>query len=121
MAKKKDDEKMVTCCKATQEMLDVAATRAESQPNLSFVLCSAEKLDCPDSSFDCVVCQQGFQFFSDKSASAREILRVLRDGGQGSLSDFLASLPKLIWNNLIRRNLRILTGRPPKVPPDTRC
>jgi len=69
-----------------QEMLAVAATRAESQSNLSFTLCPAEKLDCPDNSFDYVVCQQGFQFFSDRNASAREILRTLRDGGTTIIS-----------------------------------
>ena len=69
-----------------QEMLDVAATLAESLSNLSFALCPAEKLDCPDNSFDNVVCQQGFQFFADRTASAKEIHRVLRDGGVAILS-----------------------------------
>lgn len=48
-------------------------------------------------------------------------IRVLRNGGRGALPDFLASLPRLIWNNLIRRNLRLLFGRAPGVAPDTSC
>jgi len=69
-----------------EEMLDIAASRADSQPNLSFAACRAEELDSPDGSFDYVICQQGFQFFSDRSAAAKEILRVLRDGGTSIVS-----------------------------------
>ena len=48
-------------------------------------------------------------------------LRVLGAGGRGSLADFLRSFPRLVWNNLIRRNLRLLFGRAQRVMPDTRC
>jgi len=64
-----------------QEMLRVAETRAAAHPNLSFVACPAEQLDCADGAFDHVVCQQGFQFFSDRGACAGEVRRVLRSGG----------------------------------------
>jgi ubiquinone/menaquinone biosynthesis C-methylase UbiE len=63
-----------------------AAIRAETLPNLKFALCSAERLDCQDNLFDYVVCQQGFQFFSDRDASSKEIYRVLHDGGSVILS-----------------------------------
>jgi ubiquinone/menaquinone biosynthesis C-methylase UbiE len=69
-----------------QEMLNAATIRAESFQNLTFVLSPAEQLDCQDASFDHVVCQQGFQFFSDREASSREIYRVLRGGGSVMLS-----------------------------------
>lgn len=69
-----------------QEMLDAAMARAGSQPNLSFALCSAEAIDAPDDSFDFVVCQQGFQFFSDKHRSAEQIRRVLRENGTAIVS-----------------------------------
>jgi SAM-dependent methyltransferase len=39
-------------------------------------------LDISSNSIDCVVCQQGFQFFPDKRAAAQEIYRVLCDGGK---------------------------------------
>jgi len=43
-------------------------------------------MDLPDASFDVVVCQQGLQFFPDKSAALREIRRVLGPGGRALLS-----------------------------------
>ena len=64
------------------EMLKVAADSIGSESrNVEFVQCPAENLKCADESFDYVVCQQGFQFFSDKIASAKEIHRVLREAG----------------------------------------
>lgn len=64
------------------EMLNVAAASIGSESrNVEFVQCPAENLKSTDKLFDYVVCQQGFQFFSDKIASAREIHRVLRDDG----------------------------------------
>jgi len=48
-------------------------------------------------------------------------LRVLGNGGRGSMADFLRGLPRLIWGNLIRRNLRLLLGRPAGVAPDAQC
>ncbi len=47
--------------------------------------------------------------------------RVLGQGGRGSMSDFLRGLPRLIWMNLIRRNIRLLLGRGPGVLPDASC
>jgi ubiquinone/menaquinone biosynthesis C-methylase UbiE len=86
LAKEVGTSGSVTGMDMNQQMLDIAVARAESQTNLKFVLCPAEKLDCQDSSFDYVVCQQGFQFFSDRNASAAEIFRALREGGTTLLS-----------------------------------
>ncbi len=47
--------------------------------------------------------------------------RVLRAGGKGALPDFLRSLPRLIWKNLILRSWRIALGRPQPIAADTRC
>lgn len=38
-------------------------------------------LPCADAEFDAVLCQQGLQFFGDKSAALREMHRVLAPGG----------------------------------------
>lgn len=46
----------------------------------------ATALDLPGGSFDLVVCQQGLQFFPDRSAAAREMRRVLTDGGRVAVS-----------------------------------
>ncbi|MBO9464177.1 hypothetical protein J7443_02960 [Tropicibacter sp. R15_0] len=48
-------------------------------------------------------------------------LKVLGEGGKGSMSDFLRGLPNLIWNNLVRRNLRLAFGRKGAVAPDVQC
>jgi ubiquinone/menaquinone biosynthesis C-methylase UbiE len=46
----------------------------------------AEAMPFPDQAFDLVLCQQGLQFFSDKPAAAREMLRVLRPGGRAAIA-----------------------------------
>jgi len=48
-------------------------------------------------------------------------IKTLKDAGKGAGPDFLRSLPTLIWKNLIKRNLRLLFGRPAPVYPDTAC
>jgi ubiquinone/menaquinone biosynthesis C-methylase UbiE len=46
----------------------------------------AENLPFPWQSFDLVVCQQGLQFFTDRSAAAHEMQRVLRPGGRAVIA-----------------------------------
>ncbi len=48
-------------------------------------------------------------------------LRTLRRAGAGAVLDFLRGLPFLIWTNLIKRNLRLLMGRPHRLSRDTTC
>lgn len=64
------------------EMLSLARRRcAGSEPPVEWVQSPAHPLDLRDACVDRVVCQQGFQFFPDKDAAAREIHRVLdREG-----------------------------------------
>jgi ubiquinone/menaquinone biosynthesis C-methylase UbiE len=65
------------------EMLALAAKRCSgSIPAVKFIECPAYPLDISSDSIDFVVCQQGLQFFPDRSAAVQEIYRVLRDGGQ---------------------------------------
>lgn len=66
-----------------ERMLARAVERcAYLAPVVRFVRSPAHPLEVADESVDFVVCQQGFQFFPDKHAAAREIHRVLRDGGR---------------------------------------
>jgi SAM-dependent methyltransferase len=54
---------------------------------------SALDLRLPDSSFDAVLCQQGLQFFPDKSLALREMRRVLVRGGHLALSVWIGIGP----------------------------
>ena len=65
------------------QMLGAARRRcADLAPTVEFVESPAHPLDVRDASVDVVVCQQGFQFFPDRDAAAREMHRVLCDGGK---------------------------------------
>jgi ubiquinone/menaquinone biosynthesis C-methylase UbiE len=46
-------------------------------------------LDLSDDSFDVVYCQQGLQFFPDRSAGVQEMRRVLVDGGRAVIAAWL--------------------------------
>jgi ubiquinone/menaquinone biosynthesis C-methylase UbiE len=46
----------------------------------------AVDLDLPAAAFDLVTCQQGFQFFADRAAAARQARRLLVDGGRLAVS-----------------------------------
>ena len=65
------------------QMLRLARNRcAGLTPEVQFIESPAYPLEISSNSIDSVVCQQGFQFFPDKSEAAREIYRVLSDGGK---------------------------------------
>lgn len=65
------------------EMLSLARRRCAGAPTaVEFVESPAHPLAIPDESVDTVVCQQGFQFFPDRSAAALEMFRVLRAPGR---------------------------------------
>jgi ubiquinone/menaquinone biosynthesis C-methylase UbiE len=67
----------------SEEMLARARRRlADLQPPVELLRSAAHPLELPDASVDVVVCQQGFQFFPDRQAAAREMRRVLRPGGR---------------------------------------
>jgi arsenite methyltransferase len=71
-----------------------ATSRAESM-NVStlvrFRLGDAERIDCPDASFDVVICECAFCTFPDKRSATREFARVLHWGGRLGLSDLTRS------------------------------
>lgn len=47
--------------------------------------------------------------------------RTLKRAGQDALVDFVKNLPRLIWKNVIKRNLRVLLGRKAQIAPDHVC
>jgi len=74
----------ITGLDLNESMLEVA----RSQPipagaaAVAWVQSSALAMRVPDSSFDVVLCQQGIQFFPDRSQALREMIRVLVPGGR---------------------------------------
>jgi ubiquinone/menaquinone biosynthesis C-methylase UbiE len=70
----------VTGCDLSLAMLDIARSKVafdESAP-ITFVECPADSLDLPDRVFDLVTCQQGLQFFPERSKALAEMRRVVR-------------------------------------------
>lgn len=61
-------------------MLRVARSKGFPE-NVSFELADIEEFDCPDCSFDMVVCNAVFPHFSDKPAVLGRIFRLLKPGG----------------------------------------
>jgi arsenite methyltransferase len=59
----------------------------------SFRQGDAEQIDCPDDSFDVVICECAFCTFPDKSKAAAEFERVLKPFGRVGLSDLTRSGP----------------------------
>jgi len=73
----------------SEEMLAVARTRAaEAGVRIDWKQGDAVALPFADAAFDVVLCQQGLQFFPDKSGALREMRRVIAPGGMLALSVF---------------------------------
>lgn len=56
-----------------------------------------------------------------KPATPAVSIRTLRRAGNGAGLDFLRSFPALVWNNLIKRNLRLLFNRREPLSGETTC
>ncbi|MFD2093707.1 class I SAM-dependent methyltransferase [Blastococcus deserti] len=63
-------------------MIDVARAQAATGAPVEYRHGDGIALDAPAATFDAVYCQQGLQFFPDRPAGAREMRRVLGDGGR---------------------------------------
>ena len=73
----------ITAIDMNIQMLEVAKKRCGNKlTNIDFIACSAESIQIDSEEIDIVACQQGFQFFPDKSAATLEIYRVLKNKGQ---------------------------------------
>src|SRR5690554_6263671 len=73
------------------EMLRVGRDRMTDRGDvrgLEYVQCNAEKLPFPDASFDLVTIAFGLRNVTDKDAALREMLRVLKVGGQARVLEF---------------------------------
>ena len=66
----------------SQDMLDVAAQRCESLPQVSLRQGSAEALPLDDASFDAASCTQVLLYVPNLEQSIAELARVLKPGGR---------------------------------------
>jgi ubiquinone/menaquinone biosynthesis C-methylase UbiE len=77
------DSGRVTGIDLNEGMLDMARRQADKMAvKVEWRQGDAGALPFGDSRFDVVLCQQGLQFFADKSAALREMCRVLLPGGR---------------------------------------
>lgn len=60
---------------------------------INWVEGSAIAMSLPNASFEVILCQQGLQFFPDRDAALREMLRVLVPGGRAVLSVWKSPSP----------------------------
>jgi ubiquinone/menaquinone biosynthesis C-methylase UbiE len=77
---------MLARARAGDIQAQFASRFAGSGKHTEWMQGDATALPLPDSCFDAVVCQQGFQFFPDKPAALREIRRVLAADGRLTLA-----------------------------------
>src|SRR5205823_12255406 len=78
----------VTACDLSPAMLAVAKAKTplEQAAPITYLECAADHLGVPDESFDVVLCQQGLQFFPDRTKALAEMRRALRPGGRAGVS-----------------------------------
>lgn len=76
----------VTGIDISADMLAVARKKSSSLGTaVDYRLGDAADLPLEDETFDLVLCQQGFQYFSDQAAALQEMYRVLVSGGRLAL------------------------------------
>ncbi|RTL89210.1 MAG: class I SAM-dependent methyltransferase [Hyphomicrobiales bacterium] len=76
----------LTATDISEDMLNVARSKALDDERVSFKIVDACALPYEDESFDAIVCMFGFMFFPDKPRAIREAYRVLRNGGRYTFS-----------------------------------
>jgi len=77
------EDATVTGLDLNPAMIDVARAAAEQEGVvIAWHVGRADALPFPDGTFDLVLIQQGLQFFPDKPAAVREVVRVLAPGGR---------------------------------------
>ena len=99
----------VTGVDMTEQMLDKARTAAAEMgtTHVEFVEAEAERLPCPDASFDVVISNGVIDLIPDKDAVFSELFRVLAPGGRMQIADVTIQRPV---SEEGRRNIDLWTG-----------
>jgi ubiquinone/menaquinone biosynthesis C-methylase UbiE len=84
-------------------MLGIAAAKAAEpgSASIEYVECSVTALAAADASFQLALCQQGLQFFPDRTAAVHEMYRVLERGGVAVASSWAAERPLGLFGPMV--------------------
>ncbi len=109
----------------SQGMLEIARQKANTQhlSNIAFLEADVSNLPFEDETFNAVSCRFGFMFFADMHLAAKQMFRVLKNGGKMATSVW--NMPeKNFWVTVIMdaigRNIEI-TPPPVGTPSMFRC
>jgi len=97
----------VTACDISESML------ARVGPGVVPLEGAAERLPLPAASQDVVLCQQGLQFFRDRSAALAEMYRVLRPNGTLGVAVWAAEQPLGLFGPMTQA---LQAAIPPPIP-----
>lgn len=75
---------------ATDVSAAMLTLAAAAHPMIEAVATPADELAVGDAPFDVALCQQGFQFLTDRPAAARAMQRVLRSSGRVALAVWMS-------------------------------
>lgn len=108
-----------------EDMLKIAWENARLRKinNIEILSCDVSELPFNDNTFDAISCRFGFMFFPDMLLAAKEMARVLKQGGRIATSVWNAP-EKNFWvtavNETLKRNIDLPTP-PPGSPGMFRC
>lgn len=85
----------VVACDISAAMLAEAAGRPADPGSapIEYLECPATAIAVDDDGFDAVLCQQGLQFFGERPAAVREMVRAAKPGGVVAASAWAAEYP----------------------------
>lgn len=104
---------MVVLSDVSPEMASIAGARVDlfGIANVSTATIDLENINAPDGAFDVVLCREGLMFAVDKDRAAREMHRVLKQGGRLAISVW-ASPEQNPWLGLVFDAVSAQLGSP---------
>jgi demethylmenaquinone methyltransferase/2-methoxy-6-polyprenyl-1,4-benzoquinol methylase len=106
----------ITGADFSHAMLARAAAKSDARQNMRWIEADALRLPFPDASFDLVTSAFGFRNLADYDAGLREILRVLKPGGEFGILEFsapgglLGKVYNIYFKSVLPRIGRLISG-----------